>query len=200
MHDKFSYNGKELFPEIAQGNEAAFRALFDEFIQPLSYFALQLCGNSQEAEDIACIAFQKVWERRQSFTSMQAIKSFLYTTTRNHCLNYLKHKKVMSAAEKAILNLAENEEWADSKMVHTELLAKIYAEIEALPERHREIVLMSFVQELNTQEIADKLGRSPDHVRADKSRAIGLLRTSLAKKSLLETALILLAALSKNYL
>jgi RNA polymerase sigma-70 factor (ECF subfamily) len=191
----FLHNQNELLPLLISGDEIAFRQLFDEYIQPLSYFALQLCGDRQEAEDIASITFHKFWERHASFSSLAGIKSFLFTTTRNHCLNFLKHKKVVSAAEKKLTGLVENESWADAKMVHTDLLQRIYAEIEALPPQHKEIVIMSFVEGLSTQEIAEKLNRTNAHIRADKSRALVILRNALAKKNLLEAALMVLAAL-----
>lgn len=181
-----------LLTRFSGGDETAFRELFDLLIQPLCYFGRQLTNDKEEAEDIASLAFHKLWERHAGFTTMAGVRSFLYTTVRNHCLNYLKHRKVVSGAQQQLLHLLEKEDaWADARMVQADLVQKVYAEIEALPPRLREIVRLSFVEGLTTAEIAERLQMGENHVRADKSRAIVMLRNVLAKKNLLHTALLL---------
>jgi RNA polymerase sigma-70 factor (ECF subfamily) len=187
-----SYNESELLRRVAGGEEAAFRQLFSLLIRPLVYFATQLTASRQEGEDIASNAFRKLWERHAGFRSMAEIRGFLYTTARNECLNLLRHRKVQSKAQRELLHLLDQEpQWADARKVQSELLQLIHAEINSLPAHHREMVVMSFMEELTTEEIAARLGISTAHARTNKARAIAQLRTALLKKGLLEAALLL---------
>lgn len=182
---------EELVLQFSQGDESAFRQLFDALMLPLCYFGRQLTEDKEEAEDIASLAFHKLWERREGFSSMPGIRSFLYTTVRNHCLNYLKHRKVVTGAQQQILYLLEKEEaWAEARFVQADVIRLVYAEIEALPSNYREIIRMSFIQGLDTQEIAALLHLTESHVRVSRSRAIMLLRTALIGKNLWGAALL----------
>lgn len=183
---------QELVGRFSKGDDLAFKQLFNELIQPLCYFARQLTDDKEEAEDIASLAFHKLWERHQGFSSMTAIRSFLYTTVRNHCLNYLKHRKVVTEVQKRLLHLLEKEEaWADARMIQADLVRKVYQEIEALPLRYREIIKLSYIQGCSTQEIAARLNLTESNVRMARSRAIMQLRNALVAKNLWEAALLL---------
>jgi RNA polymerase sigma-70 factor (ECF subfamily) len=187
-----SYNESELLLRIAGGEEAAFRQLFSLLIRPLVYFATQLTASRQEGEDVAGNAFHKLWERHASFKTMGEIRGFLYTTTRNECLNLLRHRKVQSKAQRELLHLLDQEpQWADARKVQSELLQLIHAEINNLPAHHCDMIVMSFIEELSTEEIAARLGISSAHVRTNKARAVAQLRNALVKKGLLEAALLL---------
>lgn len=181
---------EELVLQFSQGNDSAFRQLFDELMLPLSYFGRQLTDDKEEAEDIASLAFHKLWQRREDFSSMPGIRSFLYTTVRNHCLNYLKHRKVVTGAQQQILYLLEKEEtWADARFVQADVIRLVYAQIESLAPDYREIIRLSFIQGLGTAEIAAHLNLTESHVRVRRSRAIMQLRTALTGKNLWGAAL-----------
>ncbi|MBO9154779.1 RNA polymerase sigma factor [Chitinophaga sp. GCM10012297] len=178
--------------QLRDGSQDAFRQLFLLFIKPLAYFAAELTGNAHEGEDIASNAFQKLWERRGGFSSIAGVKGFLYTAARNEALNVIRHRKVMDRAQQEMLHRLEHEpQWAEARMVNAELLRLIYAEIDNLPDNHRQMVLMSFVEELSTEEIASRLNISTAHVRTYKARAMTRLRSALLKKGLLEAVFLL---------
>ena len=48
-------------------------------------------------------AFLKVWEKRADFYFVAAIKSFLYMSVRNACLDYLRHQKVQRRNEPELI-------------------------------------------------------------------------------------------------
>ncbi len=77
--------------------------------------------------------------------------------------------------------------------MQAELLEQIFTEIGKLPEQYRQVLEMSFKEELTVQEIAQRTNKAENHVRADRSRALALLRASLKDKHLLEAALVLWA-------
>lgn len=175
---------QELVLLFSQGDENAFRQLFDELMLPLCYFGRQLTDDKEESEDIVSLAFHKLWERRRGFSSLPAIRSFLYTTVRNQSLNYLKHRKVVTNAQQHILYQLEHDaSWASARLVQADLMRLVYAEVEGLSPHNREIIRLSFVEGLSTQEIAAQLNLTESHVRVSRSRAVAQLRAALIAKN-----------------
>ncbi|MGN6508455.1 MAG: RNA polymerase sigma factor [Chitinophaga sp.] len=192
MPTEATYGETELVMRLQGGSQEAFRQLFLLFIKPLAYFAAELTGSGHEGEDIASNAFQKLWERREGFATMAGVKGFLYTAARNEALNVIRHRKVQDRAQQELQHRLEYEpQWAEARMVNAELLRLIYAEIDNLPDNHRQMVKMSFVEELSTEEIASRLNISTAHVRTYKARAMAQLRSALLKKGLLDALLLL---------
>ncbi len=183
------YNDPQFPERFARGEESAFRQVFDSQLNPLCFFAQKLTGNRMEAEDIVSAAFCKLWQRHKDFTSMAGIRSFLYTTVRNQCLDFLKHRKVIEAAHPALPKTL-NDTGIEAKMYQSELLQLIYLEIQSLPERSRQILEWSFLEELSTAEISAKMQMTETHVRVEKSRALVQLRTALRKKDLWDSTLL----------
>jgi len=163
----------------------AFAYIFRLHRKALVYFAEQILGIREEAEDIVAITFIKLWEKHGDFDSFQALKSFLYVTTRNACIDFLRHSKRAFAAKKDYSYWAENkEEEILHIMYDAELLAELDREIELLPKKCREIFKLSFFQGLRTSEIADKLGLSVKTVRNQRAKAVHIIRTAFLKKNL----------------
>lgn len=183
-----------ILADFSRGDEQAFRHVFDLLFRPLCFFAGKFTGQKEEAEDMAAQAFHKLWLRRGGFSSLAAIRSFLYTTVRNQCLDLLKHKEVVSNVHKQLAAApGEADTFSESRMMQAELLAVIFAEIGKLPEKYRVVLELSFKEELSVQEIALRTHKAENHVRADRSRALALLRASLKDKKLLDAALALWA-------
>ncbi|RZS76645.1 RNA polymerase sigma factor [Pseudobacter ginsenosidimutans] len=182
------YNDPQFPERFAQGEENAFRQVFDTYLNPLCFFAQKLIGSRMEAEDIVSIAYYKLWQRHKDFSTAAGIRSFLYTTVRNQCLDYLKHQKVVAAAH---LPNPLTDSGIEAKMYQGELLQLIYMEIHSLPERARQILEWSFIEELSTTEISVKMQMTESHVRVEKSRALVQLRAALRKKDLWDSTLLL---------
>lgn len=179
-------NEAQIIAGIKQGDHRAFDALFNEFYQALCYFADGLTGNKEDAKDIVVDIFCKFWSMRENFETIANIKAFLYISTRNQCFNFLKYQQRKTSREQEFLYLvtAENEEDAEIKRVHAEVLRELYKEIENLPSKCRKIFQLS-MEGHSINQIALQMGISEENVRNQKKRAKKLLRIALLKKKLL---------------
>lgn len=187
-----SHNEPELLHRLNQGDEGAFREVFESLYRPLCFFARKLIEQREEAEDITSQAFHKLWVKSPHFKSFGALRSYMYTAVRNQCLDLLKHKGVVQAARKQVLLAQEEaEDYIESRMMEAELLQLIYQEMENLPVKFRKILHLSYIEELPTSEIAGQLDMSESHVRADRSRAIAQLRSLVAQRQIIGVTLLL---------
>lgn len=160
------------------------------FFPSLCFFAKRLVDNEGEGEDIAADSFVKLINRYDSFDTLPNIKAFLYITTRNACLNYLRHTQRQHSSKRELNRLQDKtDEHALSYMVHAEVLREVEFEIEQLPNRCREIFKLIYYERRSAEEIAELLGITISTVWVQRAKAIQLIRTNLLKKGMLSVLL-----------
>ena len=98
---------KELIQGINSGDKKAFNEVFDEYFNALCAFSFKYIPDQTATEDIVQDVFIAFWERNKEFDHLNAAKAFLYTSTRNKCLNYLKHQLVLQKHQEALIYVTE---------------------------------------------------------------------------------------------
>jgi RNA polymerase sigma-70 factor (ECF subfamily) len=165
------------------GDESALKDVFDRYGGSLFFFAKNIIDNKEEAEDIVAESFIKLWRQRETFVEQRNIKAYLYVITRNACLNHLKHIKRKNSSHKELMYLEnEGHEEVMNRVIHAELMKIVQDEIEKLPELAKKIFKLTFVEGLKPDEIALQLSMPTQNVRNNKSRALEILRLSLARR------------------
>jgi RNA polymerase sigma-70 factor (family 1) len=160
------------------------------FFPSLCFFAKRLVDNDGEGEDIAVDSFVKLLNRHDSFDTLPNVKAFLYITTRNACLNYLRAAQRQQSSKRELNRLQEKtDEHALSHMVHAEVLREVEIEIEQLPNRCKEIFKLIYYERRSADDIAELLGISINTVWVQRAKAIQLIRTNLLKKGMLSVLL-----------
>lgn len=176
-------NDIELFEAFRSGEQEAANVLFLEHFKPLCFFAEKITGIRQEAEDIVADSFIKMLHKRPSFENLTNVKAFLYVTTRNASINFIRSDRRHKAAHWQVQYLIKNEngqeDMIEEEMIRAEVLAEIRQEIENLPDKCREIFKLIFFEGLSTEMIAKQLGIAEQTVRSQKSRAIQLIKIQL---------------------
>jgi RNA polymerase sigma-70 factor (family 1) len=168
----------DIITEFKKGDPQAFSSFFHLHYRPLCYFASQLINSQQDGEDIVKDTFVKLWQKHTDFDSPQNIKAFLYITTRNACLNFLRHIQVKESFRKELIYLEEEkgEELVLNQMIRAELMQEIYSEIGKLPERRGEVFKMAYLDGLKNEEIAGQMNISIHTVAEHKAKALYSLR------------------------
>jgi RNA polymerase sigma-70 factor (family 1) len=187
---KHQNQDKVLLNEFKKGNTHAFKAVYDLYFPSLCFFAKRLVDNDAEGEDIAADSFIKLLNRHEFFDTLPNIKAFLYITTRNACLNYLRFMQKQANSKRDLANFQDKtDEHILSSMVHAEVLREVEYEIDQLPQRCREIFKLIYYERKSADEIAEQLNISINTVWVQRAKAIQLIRTNLLKKGLLSTIL-----------
>lgn len=168
---------------LHNGDEGTFRAIFETHRTRLCYFACQILPDGESPEDVVQEAFAKLWEKRRHFHQPDAIKAFLYITVKNRCLNLCKHDKVVRKYGD-LLHAETDEQAIGDHIMESEVLENVYRALERLPEGCRQVLKLSYFQELRNKDIAEKLQVSINTVKTQKKRALHLLRAVLRVTSL----------------
>lgn len=183
--------------------ERLFRNLFEKYFLPLKVHAKHFTGNEDISEDFVQDTFTKLWEIRYSFDFHGSVKSYLYQTVQNKCINYLKRLKVEEKYRNFNkLKIREAELFSNDfienhvgSILEKELSESIRNAVDGLPDRCKETFLLSRKKGLTNKEIAIELGISTKAVERNMTRALSRLREIL--RNYLTTTLIICSLLFK---
>ena len=136
-------------------------------------YALRIGGDADTAEDLVQDAFMKAWVYIGDGGVIDNVRAFMYRSVRNVCLTHLREHRDTLGAEH-IPDVAD-------EAIDTSLRdARIWRAIDALPQRCREVFLLSKRDGLTNDEIADELGLSVKTVKNQMTKAYSRLREALA--------------------
>ena len=188
----FSYFCSEMDPDklqililsIRKGEKPAFEAVYSDFFGVIYHLSLQYLHDEKVAEEIVQDSFMKLWEIRETLNDRFNIRNFLYTITKNNCLNYLRNQKTALKHQENLKYLEmqfnyEALEKMGSYVEFEELRLKIDQAIASLPDELRETFLLSRFDELPYKKIADKLSVSVKTVEARMTKSLKILRHEL---------------------
>lgn len=150
-----------------------FEIHFKKLYLPLGMYALRIVDDADAAEDLVQDAFMKAWLYIENGGEIENFSPFIYRTVRNICLSYLagRHERL---DDSHIPDVSDEE-------IDTSLRdARIWKAIDNLPEKCREVFLMSKRDGLTNAEIAEELGISIKTVKNQMTKAFSRLREALS--------------------
>jgi RNA polymerase sigma-70 factor (family 1) len=168
-----------LLDKLKEGNESAYRIIFNEYNALLVSFAYKYLKDLDNAREISQKVFVKFFEKRNSIEISSNLKAYLYKMAFNECLNYIKSKKISSDHYSNYAKEFENSADYQHFIEQTEEEYKIYKAIEQLPPRCRQIFKLSRFEEKKNTIIAQELNISIRTVETQISKALRLLKAEL---------------------
>ncbi len=149
-------------------------------------FAYGYLFDMEEAKGVAQEVFLKLWDIRDTIDHEKEIGAFLLVITRNMCLNILKKRTIEKKyldygsyqlqSEINYLSLADS---TSSSLIEKEIVQTLEGAIGKMTEKVRSTFLLSRVNNLKQQEIANIQGIALRTVESRLKIALGLLRKSL---------------------
>lgn len=157
-----------------------FKQIFEEHYEFIRNYIYYLSGDIDIAEDLVQDVFMKVWERRDTIND-QTLKPLLYKIARNLYFNLYKRNTLDVKFVAASAFETENES-PEFLLEMKEFNEKLQKALSDLPEYCRTIFMMSRIDEMKYQEIADNFNISVKAVEKQISKALRLLRENIEYK------------------
>jgi len=173
-----------LILSLKKSEKSAFEEIYYDFFGLMFHLSLQYIHEERISEEIVQDTFLKLWEIRETLNEDFNIRNFLYTITKNNCLNYLRNQKTALKHQENLKYLEmqfnyEALERLGSFIEFEELRTKIEKALAALPDNLRETFMLSRFEEIPYKEIALKQSISIKTVEAHMTKALKILRHEL---------------------
>lgn len=170
----------KIIEAVRQGDQKAFRQLFDSFYKEMVLSARYLLKDHLLAEEAAQEAFVALWNNREALDSSKSVRSYLKTATINRSLNILKSRRLhMGEGPEPLVTQISQYDDPQKIQENQELGQKIKLAVDNLPDRCREIFVLSKYEGKSHKEIAALLDISTKTVENQMTNALKKLRDQL---------------------
>ena len=170
-----------LLKKVKESDKNAFKELFFSYHDTLFRFVLYKIQDDDIAEDIAQETFLRVWNTRHNLKPNKAFFSLIAKISTNLCYDHFRYTEVRKRHEPLIpVDQNVNTNKPEAEILGSTLEEEIQKIVEHdLPEKCRQVFILSRVENLSNNEISEKLGISIRTVENQIYRAIKILRKKL---------------------
>ncbi len=179
-------NTKDEIRIINQWDNDSLQLLYDDYFKALTFYADRILNSRVEAEDVVQDVFLSVWQAEKDFPSIAMLRSYLYHSVRNQCLNRLKKRKLETVRleDTQIGHTNISDELGEDELQMEEAIRQVFQAIDALPANQRRVLMLA-MQGNSTSEIAESMNIAVGTVKKHKARAIQKLRDQLMPEAFL---------------
>lgn len=180
-----------LFQVRVRKDPDAFAKIYDLYARRIYRFVYFKVSSEEEAQDITADVFLKAWQYLldEQGKDVRHLSALLYSIARNKVIDLYRSRTLRET-----LPLSEEAEatLADERMDRAKAEARLDGEmlekhLRSLKDEYREVLVLKYLDELDTSEIARILGKQPGNVRVLVHRATEALRDIVAKQETHET-------------
>lgn len=165
-----------------------FEEIYISYFSRMKYFAREYVLSDEEAENIVQDVFTELWEKKILLTYNINLIAFLFTSIKNRCIDYLRHKVVVQDAVNQIqeeylmtlrVKLSSLELFNQSLLSDQDIERIVTDAIDALPKKCREIFIKSKIEGKKQKDIAKELNVSLKTVENQMNIAYKKLKNEL---------------------
>ncbi len=163
-----------LVEQFSRGDESVFDRFVERYSPDVGALANRLLGWPGEVEDVSQEVFLAAYLGLKRFRCQCSLKSWLFTITINKCRSHRRKQllHLRSSSRAADKTPSPSAQMPHENPMDAETFNRVRSAVAALPARYREPVVLRYLQELPTDEIAQILGisRNALHVRLSRAR------------------------------
>ena len=166
----------------------AFEEVYVSHFSKMKRFAKEYVLSEQDAENIVQDVFLELWEKRSVLSMPVNLMAFLFTATKNRCIDYLRHKVVVRDTgiklreEHRLLLKMKFESLAafeEDVLTENDIETVLSKAIDSLPDKCRQIFIKSRIEGKKQKEIAVELEISIHTIEKQMAIAYKKLREEL---------------------
>ena len=176
-----------IIKQLQDGNEKVFEQIVREYWPRMFKFALIYTQNNETSQELVQDTFLVLWNNRAILKDNTNLITYLMVVLRNKCLNLLEQTRIRqlyieeiddeTIYQRANLYVLQDEA---SQIVESEDLHKaIERTLSKLPEKTREVFMLSRYDGLKNQQIAETKNISLKTVEYHISKALQILKEEL---------------------
>lgn len=165
------------FHRMKQGDQLAFKQIFDTYYRHLVLFAMRYLSDKDLSESVVQEVFVNLWEKREQL-QIHSLQGYLVVAVRNRCQNEIKKKQVMHHYQTKS-NFFHDLYQPEAEFPDDHIMQRIYSVIDEMPEQRKRIFKMNRIDGMRYKEIAEALNIAPKTVEIQIGHALKYLREHL---------------------
>lgn len=177
---------KELIQAARKGDDSAFEELVRAYEKRVYHLALRMCGNADDAYEIAQEAFLGAWKGMRFFRGDSSFSTWIYRLTSNAAIDFLRRQRRQGGGdnvslddEDTFLEVADTSPSPHQQAEGMELRQALAKGLLSLSAEHRQVLLLRELQGLTYEEIAASLDLDLGTVKSRIARGREKLRKYL---------------------
>lgn len=178
------YTTADLLERIANGDEGAFRLLFDQYSARFYALARRMSNSPDVADEMVQEIFLKIWVNRATLPSINNPESYFFTILYRQLF---KHFKKLALERKLLRLIAESpsfQEITDETILLQESERLVNEAVAKLPTQQQLVFRLSKQDGLSREQIAAELKISPNTVRNHLADAMKSIRIYLQRAAI----------------
>lgn len=185
----------ELQMQIAGGDESSFQQLFERHRAKLFNYLLSIVKSREIAEELVIDVFLRLWTGRELLTEIQNMDAFLHKVAYNKAIDFLRISSRNASLQKLVrreIMASSKERGADYRLQEQEYREIIRGAIHQLSPQRRLVFILSRVEGLTYDQIAERLNLSRNTVRNTLAETLRSIRSHLKKQEISPVLLLLI--------
>lgn len=180
-----NYTDQELLSLLQEDSVNAFNVIYERYSQPLYLFILSKIDGADAGKDVLQDLFTSLWERRQSINVNESLKSYLYQSARHKIIDIYRKNSTYRKYLQQLIEHFDVQPGGIAELVDSKTRTQdVFETINHLPERMKEIFMLSRVEHQTVEQIALRLGLSQQTVKNQITKALKILRANHARTDL----------------
>ena len=180
-------NDAELWKGIMHGDKEMFLALYQKYYHSLLFIGLKEIKDAHLVKDAIQQQFLYLWEKRETISEAQNVKSYLITSfLRKLTSDWKKSEKASNLQVVWNNNVEDYQPTPEESLIRKDdefHLCKIVLEhVNALPTRQRELIMLKFYEGQSYEEIVQKTGLTHRTVYNKIHEALKKLKLDMDRK------------------
>ncbi len=168
----------DLVKRAKKGDIGSFQKLYEAFARRVLNFAYRMVNSAEEAEDLTQETFVAVYQKLGTLKKNDRFEPWLFRIARNFIYQRYRARSPNTVSVEAldmdgqpVTQIPDVRKTPDESFQARELEDVVERTINGLPEKYREVFVLSAIQRLSYQQIAEIVGRSLPSVKTDIHRA-----------------------------
>ena len=169
-----------LLTGIKKNNRRDLDQLFIKYYEALCRYSNKFIMDTNACEDIVQAVFIKFWDKRKSININSSLKSYLYTSVRNACFDYIKREVNYDMQELDAVENVSTPDFNNYNYDYKILEDNIAQSIQNLPKKCKIIFELSRYSKLSYAEISEELGISKKTIENQINIALKRIRKNIS--------------------
>ncbi len=183
-----TFNEKKLVYRVRVHKDTeAFGELYDRYVSKIYRFIYLKVSHKEEAEDIASDVFLKTWNyltdiQREADKEIKSFSGLIYTIARTSLVDFFRNRAKRKECTIEVLETVAHDHNIEETAMRDQEVELALRNLKIMKREYQEIIVLKYIEELSTSEIAHILGKSTVSVRVTLHRALKILKKMIEDK------------------